>query len=196
MKEKNLFRFSLYQGDVLFFERTFDADQINPFTRYTVNIKPIIPVLISEMQYMLSRKKYDTTHVVDDKVVYKFYDYHLSQLEKKYTEEYVPEEITQTASDGTPKKGILCKFMLSINDNRIVEREFLVSNFNPIARWSMDMAATLSFLTSRIENFIIKKDISNTWDDYDIINKYNLTINQVRDLLPAERNRLLYKLRS
>ena len=63
MNEKgysNLFRFSLSQGDVLLCEKMFDADQFNPFTRYSIDVRDILPKAITKMQKTLSRRNYDT----------------------------------------------------------------------------------------------------------------------------------------
>ena len=53
MSEKeynNVFRFSLYQENVLLCEKMFDANQFNPFTRYSIDIRDILPKAITKLQ--------------------------------------------------------------------------------------------------------------------------------------------------
>ena len=54
-KHNNVFRFSLYQEDVLLSEKIFDADQFNPFTRYSINIRNILPRTITRLQKIASK---------------------------------------------------------------------------------------------------------------------------------------------
>ena len=62
MNEKessNVFRFSLHQGEVLLCESMFDADKFNPFTRYSIDVRDILPRSITRIQKTLSRRSYD-----------------------------------------------------------------------------------------------------------------------------------------
>ena len=63
MNEKdhsNMFRFSLTQQNVMLCEKVFDADQFNPFTRYSIDIREILPRAITRLQKTLSRRNYTT----------------------------------------------------------------------------------------------------------------------------------------
>jgi hypothetical protein len=58
MSEKeysNEFRFSLHQENVLLCEKVFNADQFNPFTRYSIDIRDILPRGITKLQKVLSK---------------------------------------------------------------------------------------------------------------------------------------------
>ena len=52
----NVFRFSLFQGDVLLCEKMFNADKFNPFTRYSIDIRDILPRAITRLQKTLSNE--------------------------------------------------------------------------------------------------------------------------------------------
>jgi hypothetical protein len=191
MNEKisnNQFKFSLYQEDILFCERSFNADQFNPFTRYSVDIREMLPHFISKMQKMLSQKKYD--------VVYEFggCDYDLFEYVKSRSENrrivYDPKPKKNTF-DGKVIKGVEFKMGLYINENPIVERFFYVDGFNPVSRYSLEVVECVCEIADIIFDEIKKTDIGNMWDDYDLINKKGLQINQIRELPLSKRRYLL-----
>jgi hypothetical protein len=107
---------------------------------------------------------------------------------------YNPQVITQKIEEKTIR-GVECKIGLYINDKPIVERIFYVDGFNPVARWSVDVVDAVVEIAEAIENKIKKSDIKNMWDDYDLINIRGLSINQIRELSPINRNEMLRKLR-
>ena len=52
MNNKNLsnnFVFSLYQKDVLLFEGSIDANQFSPYTRNSIDIRSILPKVITNI---------------------------------------------------------------------------------------------------------------------------------------------------
>ena len=56
---ENTFKFGLYQGNSTVVERIFSADVFNPVVRYSVDIRDIIPNIISRLQKTLSRRNLD-----------------------------------------------------------------------------------------------------------------------------------------
>lgn len=190
----NNFRFALTQGNVLLCEKIFDGNKFNPFTRYSVDIRDILPRAITKLQKTLSKRLYHTSNEG-----YDFYDYHTSILKSyplKYRDlmEYMPQSIVQQIEEKTIK-GVECKIGLYINENPIVERIFFVDGFNPVVRWSEDVVNAVCEITNEIFAKIVKNDIKNMWDDYDLINKRGLTINQIRELSNGKREEMLRKLR-
>ncbi len=211
MNEKeynNVFRFSLYQGNVLLCEKVFDADQFNPFTRYSIDIRDILPKAITKLQKTLSKRSYDTIIEVGRKNLnvvggenhkYDLYNHYLKMVDlypPQYRAEmqYNPQPIVQKIEDKTIR-GVECKIGLYINDNPIVERLFYVDGFVPMARWSNDLTDVVVEITDSIVAKIKNSDIRNMWDDYDLINYRGLTINQVRELSTQKREEMLRKLR-
>lgn len=198
MNEKefnNVFRFSLYQENTLMCEKIFSADQFNPFTRYSIDIREILPKAITKLQKVLSKRSYETQF--SEKL--DFFQYHqkmISLYPQEYRKEmyYNPTPIVQQIEEKTIK-GVECKIGFYINDKPIVERVFYVDGFNPVARWSADMVNVVTDVTNSIFYLIKRNDIKNMWDDYDLINIKGMSINQIRELSPMKREEMLRRLR-
>ena len=146
MNEKdynNTFRFTLTQGNILLCEKIFDADKFNPFTRYSIDIRDILPRAITKLQKVLSKKKYDIMLDCGNNVYYDLYHYTQDMIdlypqEIKNDLRYSPQTIIQQIEEKTIR-GVECKIGFYINENPIVERLFYVDGFNTVARWSVDV---------------------------------------------------------
>jgi hypothetical protein len=218
MNEKefnNKFRFALYQGNILLCEKAFDADVFNPFTRYSIDIRDILPRAITKLQKTLSKKKYyyttidcgriDVTKEDSGRCIYGLYAHHQHIIDT-YPKEirsdlrYNPAVVTQQVEDYITKevktiRGVECKIGFYINDNPIVERIFYVDGYDPIARWSTDVTDAVIEVANSIFDKIKICDIKNMWDDYDLINIRGLSINQIRELSTFKREELLGRIR-
>jgi hypothetical protein len=202
MSEKeygNTFRFALMQGNVLLCEKVFDADKFNPFTRYSINIRDILPRAITKLQKVLSKRKYDTIISCGNETYYDLYQYTQNIINSypqymKNDMKYNPQAIVQQIEEKTIR-GVECKIGFYINENPIVERLFYVDGFNPVARWSTDVVEAVVEITDIIFRQIKGNDIKNMWDDYDLINVRGLSINQIRELSSGKREEMLRKLR-
>ena len=197
--KENVFKFSLYQENVLLGEKIFSADLFNPFTRYSVNIRSMLPKTITKFQKVLSKKKYDVVFDVGNGKQYDFFHHnqnYLNSLPRQVKEDlkYHPETKVYQIENKTIR-GVECKLGLYINDNPIVEREFYVDGFNPISRYSWDVLELVIETADKIFKIIKTEDIHNMWDDYDLINKMGLNINQIRELPPTRRYALLNRLK-
>lgn len=212
MNEKeynNTFKFSLTQGDILLCEKIFDADSFNPFTRYSIDIRDILPRAITKLQKALSKYNYDvhaevgrldTTNEESEMITYDLFGYYQHMVKlypSQYRNEirYYPQPIVQQIEDKTIR-GVECKIGLYINDKPIVERLFYVDGFNPVARWSNDLVQTVVEITDIIFEKIKKNDVKNMWDDYDLINCRGLSITQIRELPVSKREEMLRRLRT
>lgn len=192
----NVFRFSLYQENVLLCEKIFDADVFNPFTRYSIDIREILPKAITTLQKVLSRRNYETQITGDLFDIYRYNQKMISLYPEEWQKDmqYNPQPIVQQIENKTIK-GVECKIGFYINDNPIVERIFYVDGFNPVARLSVDLVNTVVGIGDMIFNHIKKNDIKNMWDDYDLINQRGLSFSQVRELSPTLREEMLRKLK-
>lgn len=190
----NDFTFLLFQENNLLAGREFSADQYNPFTRYSVDIRGILPGIITKMQKVLSRRNYET-QVSSDLDLYKFNQkiIKLYSMSKRNSMRYRPQPIIRHIENKIIK-GVECKIGLYINENPIVERIFYVDGFNPVARWSLDIAYAVTDVVNTISKLIKDNDITNMWDDYDLINKRGLSISQIRDLPSFKRKELLRRI--
>jgi len=190
----NDFTFLLFQEDGLLTGREFSADQYNPFTRYSVDIRGILPGIITKMQKVLSKRNYET-QVSSDLDLYKFNQkmIKLYPMSKRNNMRYRPQSIIRHIESKTIK-GVECKIGLYINENPIVERIFYVDGFNSVAKWSLDIVYAVTDVVNSISKLIKDNDITNMWDDYDLINKRGLSISQIRDLPPFKRKELLRKI--
>jgi hypothetical protein len=203
----NVFRFSLYQGSVLLGEKVFDADQFNPFTRYAIDIRDILPKAITRLQKTLSKKSYDVIFEVGREDVnetdspnntYNLYQYYQSLIHspccgrERY---YNPQPVVQHIEEKVIR-GVECKIGFYINNKPIVERTFYVDGFNPVSRWSLDVLYTVIEIADQIFYKIKRCDIRNMWDDYVLINYRGYSINQIREFSTAKREDLLRKLNS
>jgi hypothetical protein len=197
MSEKeynNEFKFSLHQGDVLFCENVFDADQFNPFTRYSIDIREILPKAITRLQKSLSKRSY-VTELSDDMDLFQYHQKIINSYPQSYKGDmrYTPQPIIQQIEEKTIR-GVECKIGFYINNKPIVERVFYVDGFNPIARWSVDIVYVVREICDMIFEKIKKSDIKNMWDDYDIINIIGLSISQIRELSPSQREQMLKRI--
>jgi len=201
MDYRKTFKFVLYQGDVVLYEKVFEGENISPFTRNSIDIRKRSYRIIRELQSFLSSKQPNTIYSVGDKN-YDFYKYRTSIINSyrsKYgwdvaTFDYKPEIDTKKVGD-KEFGGVPCMFGLYINDNPIIERKFYVEGFNPTVRWSVDLVETLNSIVDGIEREIIETDVGNMWDDNDIITRTGMTINQVRELSNWDRKRWLNRCR-
>jgi hypothetical protein len=203
----NVFRFSLSQGDVLLCEKMFDADKFNPFTRYSIDIRDILPKAITKLQKVLSKHSYDvfvdtgridTNDVDSENGGYDLLNYYENMInsyprEWKNSMRYNPQTIIQQIEQKTIR-GVPCKIGLYINENPIVEREFFVDGFNLVARQSIDLTNSVVEIADLIFEKIKKSDKKNMWDDYDLINYRGLSINQIRELPNYKRQEMLRKI--
>ena len=202
MNEKeysNTFRFALMQGNVLLCEKIFDADKFNPFTRYSIDIRDILPRAITKLQKTLSKKKYDIIWDCGNNVCYDLYHYAqniISSYPPHYRGDmkYNPQPIVQQIEEKTIR-GVECKIGFYINENPIVERLFYVDGFNPVARYSVDIVDAVVEIANTIRAKILISDQKNMWDDYDLINIRGMSINQIRELSTGKREELLRRMR-
>jgi hypothetical protein len=195
-ENNNAFRFVLTQGNVLLCETTFDADKFNPFTRYSINIRDILPRAITKLQKTLSRNSYETFVEYGNYELYTYVRDIINSYPQqiKHDLKYNPQPIVQQIEEKTIR-GVECKIGFYINENPIVERIFYVDGFNPIARYSLDIVDAVREITREIRAKILASDEKNMWDDYDLINHRGMSINQIRELSTAKREELLRKLK-
>ena len=58
------------------------------------------------------------------------------------------------------------EFLLTIDDNIICQRYFNVRKYNPQTRDSIDVYDTMSYITTELEEDLVKKSIEKLYDEY------------------------------
>ncbi len=187
---ENFFKFSLYQESNILVERIFSADVYSQMSRYSVNIRELIPSIIQRLQKQLSKRnpEYKVTYGDTEYDFLKSYEDLASFYHVRFNKLSRPQSVTQVIN-GKTIKGVECKFCLYINNNLIVERVFYVDNYNPSVRFSTDIVLTVNEIVDDIKYKIKLNDDNNIWDDFDIIKKYGFPhINNVRELGRDQRD--------
>lgn len=189
-QHENFFKFSLYQESNVLVERIFSADVYSQMSRYSVNIRELIPSIIQRLQKQMSKRNPDYILNYGDKEynLIKEYEDLASFYRVRFNKLARPQSVTQVIN-GKTIKGVECKFCLYMNNNLIVERVFYVDGYNPYVRFSSDIVTTVNDIVDDIKHKIKLNDDNNIWDDFDIINKYGFPhINNVRELGRDQRD--------
>lgn len=163
--ERRNFKISLVSNNNVVCESIFDAECYNHLTRYNIDVRKEFYWYINNIKSILS----------SDVVKGDFYGYPMiyNNFDKKYNHKF--------------------KLVLYNEDNIVIEREF-ISNYNLVNLFSSDLIEYLKFIVSDISKAIRNADINMMWEDYDLINRFNLDIRDVRNLTKDERINKLQKI--
>lgn len=188
----NNFKFRLCQDNEVVSEKMFSADIYNPVTRYSVDIRSLIPSIIQNIQKTLSKRNLTHQEIGYDLLLeYKKNSqntYNINGFKNKLSK---PKTITHNYQNKKTLKGVEFKFGLYINTNPIVERKFFVDNYNPSSRFSSDLIEIINEICGDINNNLKSNDINHMWDDYVLIKKYGMHISKIRELSKIKRIELL-----
>jgi hypothetical protein len=185
-KPNNLFKLRLSLEGNFINERVFNADDYNQVTMHQVNLKSIINSIQRKLQTVLTYK-YPTTKMNG----YELLEHYKNNSDKSRLN--IPQHRSIIIND-KEYKGVEIKMGVYLNDNFIFERDIYVDRYNPNTLFSSELYYTISEIVDDIKQKIKKDDVKRMWEDYDIINKFNLKITQVRDLSKEERRTLLNRL--
>jgi hypothetical protein len=195
---ENTFKITLFQEKDLIIERIFNADVISPAIRSSVDIRCILSSIISKFQKTLSKREYYYEMEIKDDLIYDFLEYKnmMVDLYPQKIRDVINKqpEVKKQVIEDKIIKGVEFKFNFYINDNLIVERIFYVNGYNNEVRYSNEIVYLINDVANKIYNFLKKNDVNHMWEDYALINKYNYTIQQVRELPKMKRDDLLRKL--
>lgn len=180
----NFFKFGIYIENETINERVFVADDYNQMTKYQIDLRRLFGSIQKRVQNTLSNTKHN--YNING---YKVLDYYIKN-DIGYGKLEMPEERDLTIND-VIYKGVEVKMGFYINDKPIVERSVYVSKYNPKARFSKELHDLVFDIINNIKHKIKKDDLKLEWENYDIINNYNLHISQVRELSKEERGKLL-----
>ncbi len=153
--DKDLFRFVLILNDEKISERTFPGDMYNQYVRFGVDIKAIASNIIKGFQSILSTDKKDLNYVIHGIDVLKEYTNSLkinnisisdSKLKPASKNgKYIENEGGKSYYECLDEK---FKFVLYINDNMVIERNFFVKNYNPTSRFSLELSNEMNYIVN------------------------------------------------
>lgn len=132
-------------------EIIFNSDCYNHQTRYSVNLKDWANQICSEFKNVLSQKITNLDLNIQD---YNSF-------------EYFNKSLYQDMIDTTQE----LKFCLFINDKHIIERYFIVKNFNPYTLYSNNFIYLIEDWVYRIKERIKSQDEKQMWNEFELINK-------------------------
>lgn len=182
----NVFKFGIYIGDDMICERIFSGNDYNQATMYQIDVRPIINSIQKRVQNLLSSN--NLTYDILGYSILKYYKNN-SDLSKL--------NIPKTKSIEVNNKtfsGVEIKIGFYLNDNTILERFIYLNKYNPTSRFSNELYSTVLDIVEDLKNKIKQDDINLMWEDYGLINKYNLHISQIRELSKEERRNLLNRI--
>lgn len=197
---KNTFKFGLYQNGSTVVERIFSADVFNPVVRYSVDIRDIIPNIISRLQKTLSRRNLDFFYergINKNNEAGEVYDLlaeYKNILDGKvlgYVNKLSRPQVVSQQINKKTISGVECKFGLYINENPIVERNFYVDSYNPASRFSLNIVEIVNDIVEEIFTKLKVNDINQMWGDYELIEIYGIYIHQIRELNKGLREKML-----
>lgn len=181
------YKFGLYQGDEIVSERIFDADVYNPANRYKVELRPLNQRIIAEFRNILSTPSQYLTFKMPVG----------SDINKQRRTYRLNEYLY--SSDHSEVTGDNFKYALKISDSSkesddfIIERNFPVKNFNRQSLHSFNIVQKVDDWAYDIQDLIKKKDTNQMWDEYELLNKTQLNITDIRGLSPDAKEELLFK---
>jgi hypothetical protein len=192
--KQSFFKFGVYLNGQLINERLFRADVYNPPIRNNINLRPLAPKIMSELQYALRQPDYRITQSLDTsngKLVAGTFGqptYFAPRQADTLNYPEVVESALQAEGDNS------FSFSLKINDKFIIERNFKVAKFNPNTLFSTILDETVNYWAEEIQLYIKDLDTRFMWEEYELSNTFNLTPVEVRALAPDKRELMLRRI--
>jgi hypothetical protein len=190
---KDQYRFVLYLNDKAILERVFRADVYNVKSR-TLNLKDVANDIIKGFRDILSSK--DNNLIIDKylktyKGGVKFFG--LTKDEDKSVR--VPLTSEQEGLNNTNgyylNAGENFKYVLYYNDNYVIERNFCIKNYNPNARFSLDLTNYFDDIVNYIQAHIKQKDCDLMWSEYFIKNRHGFDIDTIRQFNAEQKEKMM-----
>jgi hypothetical protein len=182
----NLFKFGIYISDDCIIERVFSGDDYNQVTMYQIDVRSIINSIQRRVQNLFS-----SNNLTYDMFGYSLLKYYKNNSDKSKLD--IPASKT-IEINGKTFSGVEIKIGFYLNDNTILERYIYLNKYNPTTRFSSELYNTVLDITEDLKDKIKRDDVKHMWEDYDLINKFNLHITQVRELSKEERRNLLKRI--
>jgi hypothetical protein len=181
------YKFGLYVGENIVSERIFDADVYNPANRYKVELRPLNQRIIAEFRNILATPNQYLTFKIsvgadanNQRRTYRLNEY-------RYASE------NEEVSAETFKYALKISDSSKESDDFIIERNFSVKNFNRNSLHSLNIVQKVDDWAYDIQDIIKRKDQNQMWDEYELLNKTQLNISDIRSLSVDAKEELLFK---
>jgi len=210
MQNEKLFILKLSNNQDTISELSFSADQFNPSTRNDVDAREIFSFFSKKIQKLFIKRNLN----------FDYNGYNLlaeykktSQLNSRFNDnnkfakpkvESINFNVANNDSN-TPTKVVITGVKLTIsltirdvdNENIIIERDCYIDKdqYNPEARFSVELIELLNDLKYKFIEYLKNKDIKLMWEDFHLINKYSMHITEIRELTKEKRYELVRKLK-
>lgn len=184
--KQSTFKFGVYVQKQLIAERIFTADVYNPSVRYNVDLRRLAPKIMSDFQYVLRLPNRRLNFVAEvgkdqfgESVHYNLDQYYYNGLVLPKSEEEPEDDFS---------------FSLKRDEHYIIERNFKVPNFNHRSVHSVDIVERVNDWAEKIQAHILKADTRLMWEEYELVSRYNISYQDVRNLAPEKRELMLRKI--
>lgn len=170
MNKSNNFKLGLYfKDDTPIIESIFDAEPYQYAFKNELNFSEKAKIHMRNFFKVLSKR---TESLTTKNMGYDYVKYPMD-LEKKFIKNYKQD----TSLFKNDNKANL-KYILSINGNIIIERNFVVYNYNPISRFSLELTEIFNDILNEFKYDIKEIDLNNQWDEYEKSVKLGISLNK------------------
>lgn len=189
--KKTYFKFTLsYKNFII--SQTIRHVEFSPQSHQTVNLRDFIKPLIKDFQNVLST---NTTGLDFELNEYNLIDYKKFMC-LTYKDTFninnktgYSEDLKENSEYGN---GFIFRF--TYGDEKILEREFPVRDFNINSLFSKDLCDVTLEWVNRIMDRVKNQDSNIMWDNVDIMYNYNISEEDVSNLTLEDRRRKLDKI--
>ncbi len=190
--KKTYFKFTLSYKNFIISQTIRDSDNFSKQTYQTVNLRDFITPIIKDFQNVFSMNTGEFDFELND---YNLIDYKkfmcitYKEIFNLNNKTGYSDDLKENSEYGN---GIVFRF--TYGDEKILEREFPVRNFNINSIFSKDLVDVTEEWVSRIMDRVKLQDSNIMWDTIDLMYNYNLDEEDVNNLSIEDRRRKINKI--
>jgi hypothetical protein len=190
--KKSYFKFTLSYKHFIISQTIRDSDVFSQQSHQTVNLRDFIKPLIKDFQNVLST---NTTGLDFELNEYNLIDYKKFMC-MTYKDVFNLNNKTGYSEDlkENSEYGNGFVFRFTYGDEKILEREFPVRDFNINSLFSKDLYDVTLEWVDRIMDRVKNQDSNIMWDNIDLAYHYNISEEDVSNLTLEDRRRKLDKI--
>ena len=190
--KKTYFKFTLSYKNFIISQTIRDSDNFSKQSYQTVNLRDFIKPLIKDFQNVFSSNNNGLNKQLNE--------YNLLEYRKfmcsPYNEIFNINNKTGYSEDlkENSEYGYGITFRFTYGDEKILEREFPVRDFNINSIFSKDLIEVTEEWVNRIIDRVKNQDSNIMWDNLDLVYHYNISEEEVSNLTVEDRRRKLDKI--